>query len=469
MGKPNLNSTTFNYQRGGVSVALILMSQNKATDGTIPISWRITFKGRRKYLKTGLTLTADEWEDFCNKSLLKHKDVKLDLKKYFDNVICRAINDLVADNSFSLAAFENELSMGDRNSVNDAFKTRINSLRRDNAIGNAEIYTTAFNALQRFKYYKSLRGKAKDDFLQRCIDDRNVTIGKNKIAIPEQTIYFTELTPQFLKECDRFWRETGVSTSTISMRMRNLRAIINNVDTPYLTGKNYPFGKGKYLIPSGSRRQGFLEIDDIRKLENFETDHPDMALARDIFLFMFYGSGMNFKDLALLKYSDITFDNEFKFRRAKTDTGDNAQFVYVPILPPMVEIMNRHGNDKQDGYVFKFLNGIKNLPSSETKIKKILRQDLDPININLKRIAARLDLNTELSTNWARHSYISYLVNELSLNDITVKYMVGHSIKSNVTAGYAHSTPKKRREINSQLLDPTKDYSRVLGAVKRTI
>ena len=92
----------------------------------------------------------------------------------------------------------------------------------------------------------------------------------------------------------------------------------------------------------------------------------------------------------------------------------------------------------------------------EAEIKKRNRRDLDPINVNIKIIAEQLELNPEITTNWARHSYISHLVNELLLNDITVKYMVGHSIKRDVTAGYAHSTPKKRKEINMQLLNPDK-------------
>jgi integrase len=456
MSRKTENLTSFNYQRGGVTLALMPMNQNKAVDGTIPSCWRITFKGKRKYYKTGLSFTENDWEDFCNKNRLKHKDIKLDLKKYYDNILCKAIDDLVTDNSFSLEVLDNVLKMGDKNSVNDAFNNKITNLRKDNKIGNAEMYESSFNALLRFKHYISLRSKSKDDFLSKCIEYRNVTRGDNKITIPGKNINFSELTPQFLKDCDKFWRQTGVSSSTVSMRMRSIRAIINNDGSPYLEGKNYPFGKGKYLIPSSTRRQGFLPIEDIWRIEGFETDNAELELAKDIFLFMFYGSGMNFKDLCLLKYSDITFDKELKFTRAKTDidTNDDPQYIFVPILPPMLEIINKYGNKFQSGYIFPFLNGVSSY--EEAEIKKRNRRDLDPINVNIKIIAEQLELNPEITTNWARHSYISHLVNELLLNDITVKYMVGHSIKRDVTAGYAHSTPKKRKEINMQLLNPDK-------------
>ena len=43
--------------------------------------------------------------------------------------------------------------------------------------------------------------------------------------------------------------------------------------------------------------------------------------------------------------------------------------------------------------------------------------------------------------------------------------MVGHSTRNDVTAGYNNPTPKKRREINSKLMNPSKDYSKVISLV----
>lgn len=169
---------------------------------------------------------------------------------------------------------------------------------------------------------------------------------------------------------------------------------------------------------------------------------------------------MNFKDLCLLKYSHITYDKELKFYREKTDidSGD-SQPVYVPLLPPMIEIINRHGNSSLDGYIFPFLNGIGE--QDEVNIKKLNRRDLDPINSNLKIMAAELGLNTDVSTNWVRHSYMTHLLSELMLSETVIKQMVGHSTKKDVTAGYNHLTPKKRFSINSQLINPNKKYNTI--------
>lgn len=72
-----------------------------------------------------------------------------------------------------------------------------------------------------------------------------------------------------------------------------------------------------------------------------------------------------------------------------------------------------------------------------------------------------MGLNIEISTNWARHSYMTHLLSELMLNETVVKQMVGHSVKDNVTSGYNHLTPKKRFSINSQLINPHKKYNTI--------
>lgn len=449
--------TTFKYKNSQISVCLMLKKRNKDEKVSLAF-WRFTDNGKRLYLASGFEFTEDDWRTFCNKKLGRHKDIRSTLQKNFDKIIRPTVDDLIAESNFSLDVLKNKLKRGDTSNVNGAFKAKINDLIKDNKIGNSEMYQTTYNALLRFKNYKSLRGRDKDIFFKKCVEFKNVTKGENKVQVDEKQINFQDLTPRFLTECDKFWRSTGVSTSTVAMRMRTLRSIINNEGKPYLAGEQYPFGKGRYLIPSSTRKNEFLPIEDIRKIEEYQTDHIPLSMARDMFLFMFYGSGMNFKDVCLLKFSDITFDKELKFYRSKVE-GSDPQPVYVPLLAPMVEIIGRWGNKDQKGYIFPFLNGVNE--NNEPEIKKRNRRDLDTINANLKIIAAEIGLNTDISTNWARHSYVTHLLSELMLSETVVKQMVGHSVKGNVTAGYNHLTPKKRREINSRLMNPEINYKTI--------
>ncbi len=461
--------TTFNRRIKDVTVALTRKPRNKDQKDAL-IYWRVTHDKVRANYPTGLKFSEGEWKEFCNRNLGKHHDTKTSLDKYLNDVLLVAIRDLTDAGAFSIEALNLELKRGNKESATDAFKARINHLYSNNKIGNAQMYESAYNALQKFRHYKSLKdGASKEVFLQKCIEYGNVTVGENKIKVKEKDILFKQLTPQFLKDCDKFWRATGVSTSTVSMRMRCIRAIINNDDNPILTGKTYPFGKGKYLIPSSTRRQDFIPIEDIWRLEDYETDHDALMMAKDIFVFMFYGSGLNFKDLSLLKYSDITFDGELKFFREKTnkDNGDEPEPIFVPILAPMQEIIIKYGNKSHSGYIFPFLNNVNS--NNEREIKRLNRRDLSVINSNLKIVAGNMGLNTEISTNWARHSYITHLISEEMLNEIVVKQMVGHSLKGNITALYNTLTPKKRKAVNSKLLNPDKTYANIIGFKKQSV
>lgn len=319
----------------------------------------------------------------------------------------------------------------------------------------------------RFKHYKLLRSRQdKNAFITLSKEKRHITVGKDVLDI-EETLYFDEITPLFLEECEKFWFDTEITPSSMGIYMRTLRAIVNNNkgNEPFINAEKYPFGvsRGKYAIPEGGRREIALSIEQIWQIENYQTENVALATARDIFVFMFYCNGLNFGDLCRLRYENIdASNNEIVFQRKKTlRKTSKPTFIYVPIIPPMIEIINRQGNKNQDGYIFPFLNGIEPTESNERKIINEIRLRLDPINSSLKVIANELGLDPELSTSYTRNSYITHLTSELLVNPIVVRKMVGHSTRKDVTAGYVKLTAKKRREINMKLLNPEKRYTTI--------
>jgi integrase len=459
---------SFKYKNRNISVILTRKyRENREEDA--PAFWRVTFNRKMKHYFSGFEFSESDWDDFVNRDLKKHKTIKQTLDRFFTFTLKPAIDSLAEKNNFSFDALDNLLIVANSPTItlNDAFEYRIESLKNDYKIGNASIYQSAYNALMRFKHYQLI--KKRDDkkaFINLCIEKKNINVGKNVLIINEK-IDFDEITPQFLNECEKFWEESGISYATIGIYMRTLRAVINNSEgeEPYITGIKYPFGikRGKYVIPEGGRRDIALPIEDIWKIENYETNNPVLAMARDIFVFMFYCNGLNFGDLCRLRYENIdASNNEIVFQRKKTlRKTSKPTFIYVPILPPMIEIINRQGNKNQDGYIFPFLNGIEPIESNERKIVNEIRLRLDPINSSLKVIANELGMDPALSTSYTRNSYITHLTSELLVNPIVVRKMVGHSTRKDVTAGYVNITPKKRREINSKLLNPEKRYTTI--------
>lgn len=459
----NRGRSDLKYKNRNISVALTRKYRNK-DDETAPIFWRITFNRKMKHISTGFELSSDEWKDFVERDLKKHKSIKQTLKGYLRLTLIPEIDKLAETNSFSFEALNNSIINTGKTSVNNAFHVTIENLGIDNKVGTESIYKSTLKALMKFKHYKLLRNEVdRQKFIDLCIERKNITVGEKVLNIVEE-INFEEITPKFLEECERFWYKIELSTTSVGIYMRHFKAIINNGEKgkPYLKENNYPFGakQGKYKIPYGGRRDIALTIEQIWKIENFETNIESLAIARDIFVFMFYCNGLNFSDLCRLRFENIDAPNkEIVFQRKKTDRKNSIPtFIYVPIIPPMVDIINSRGNKNQDGYIFPFLNGIEPIEKNERKIITRMRLELDPINSSLKYIANELELDPELTTSYTRNSYITHLTSELLVNPIVVKKMVGHSTKKDVTAGYVKLTAKKRREINMKLVNPEREY-----------
>ncbi len=458
------------YTFQGVKITLVRKKKGKKDEYENPIYWRITYRRKQVYYFTGFKFDKAEWDDFLNHNLKKHKETKESLQKYFELTLRPIVDQLAANNSFSFEEFENNLycyGYDQKVSVNKTFKFKIDTLESQYKIGNASIYKATFNSLLRFKHYMKLSNSMeKQKFIEDCIKKKHKAVGKERITVDEE-IYFDEITPKFLIDCENFWRKVEITDATIGLYMRTFRSLINNKEgeKPYINEKHYPFGTkgGKYVIPEGGRREISLSIEDIWKIEDYETDNPQLMLAKDIFAFMFYCNGLNFGDLCRLRFENINAaTGEIVFQRKKTlRKGEKPTFIYAPMLPPMVEIINRQGNKEQDGYIFPILNGIEPSIQNERKIKDQINLALEPINSSLKQIATALELDPNISTSYTRNSYISYLVSEMYVNPIIVKKMVGHSTKKDVTAGYVNITPKKRREINSKLLNPEKRYTTI--------
>jgi integrase/recombinase XerD len=457
------------YRNNGIGLKLIRKKTTKEDSEERRIYWQITYKRRSVLYYTGSSFTEAEWDDILNKNLRKHKLVKEGYQNFFDYTIRPIIDDLAEHNNFSFDEFESKLSGkgSHKISVNEAFQQKLELLEREFRVSSYGVYKATIKALMRFKHFKQLKNRSeKNAFIALCKEKRHITIGKDVLDI-EHTIRFEEITPGFLEECEKFWFETEISPATMGIYMRSLRAIINNNrgDKPYIDAEKYPFGvsRGKYAIPEGGRREIALSIEQIWKIEEYQTENGTLATARDIFVFMFYCNGLNFGDLCRLRYENIDVsNNEIVFQRKKTlRKTAKPTFIYVPILPPMIEIINRQGNKDQNGYIFPFLNGIEPTESNERKIINAMRLNLDPINTSLKQIANELGLDPDLSTSYTRNSYITHLTSELLVNPIVVRKMVGHSTKKDVTAGYVKLTAKKRREINMKLLNPEKRYTAI--------
>jgi hypothetical protein len=134
--------------------------------------------------------------------------------------------------------------------------------------------------------------------------------------------------------------------------------------------KQYPFGHGKYEIPTGQGRKLALTLQQIKTLVTYTDRSEATEHYRDLWFFSYLCNGINFADLITLKYSNIQ-NGEIYFIRAKTiNTEKVKKEICALITPEMQAIIDRWGNpDKRlDSYIFNFLKGDETPMQIKTRV-----------------------------------------------------------------------------------------------------
>ena len=91
------------------------------------------------------------------------------------------------------------------------------------------------------------------------------------------------------------------------MYMRTIRAVFNRaIKEKVCKADYYPFKEYQISQLNMTTKKRALSMEDIEKVFSFEPDPDTKQLrSKQIFMFSFYNMGMNFKDIALLEWSNI--------------------------------------------------------------------------------------------------------------------------------------------------------------------
>lgn len=159
----------------------------------------------------------------------------------------------------------------------------------------------------------------------------------------------------------------------------------------------------------------FIEMPNVKKKHNKNPFTPDEinALwiykendARDVLLILLY-TGMRISELLEMKIEDVHLDERYMIGGVKTEAGRNR---IIPIHKDIVPIIKKRLNNN---YLFQ---GIKSKNKYFYSHMSIL------INKVFK------DLKIEHTIHETRHTFISQ-ADRLELNKVTLKKIVGHSIR----------------------------------------
>ena len=150
------------------------------------------------------------------------------------------------------------------------------------------------------------------------------------------------------------------------------------------------------------------------------TRSPYSEFARDIFLFSYFSAGINFKDIATLRYNDMEEDRIF-YRRHKTGKAMTCR-----LHPQAKEIIAKYTRSEviQEDYIFPILD--RQIHRTEQQIHNRVHKVLVHINRELKEWSKQLGLAMNLTTYVARHTFATVLKRS-GVSVALISESLGHS------------------------------------------
>jgi len=403
----------FIYSNNGITVASIIDDRRVTIEGTYPIKIRVTHNRVRKYYSTGKNLTLEEWEKMPNTKSKILIDTRLDIQNSF-NKVKTGVQELESGNGFSFDALNNYLNKSVSDTLNIAFENKIQELLENTQIGSYIYYKDVLKSVEKF--------------------------AGNKIQIPSVTV-------EWLKRYEKYMLNLGRSYTTIGMYCRAIRCIMNQARKAGIIKENqYPFGSGKYEIPTGQSRKMALTLQQIKSIVTYSDGTEATEKYRDLWFFSYLCNGINFADLLTLKYSNIR-NGEICFLRAKTlRTSKVKKEVSAVITPEIQKIIDKWGAPKNpNNYIFPYLTG-KETPMEE---KNMVRAITKLCNKRLKIIGKSVGIEG-ISTYTARHSFATVLKRS-GANIAYISESLGHN-DLKTTENYLASFEREEREKNARLL-----------------
>lgn len=237
----------------------------------------------------------------------------------------------------------------------------------------------------------------------------------------------TDVNFRFLESFEYWMRNTRSNKdTTISVKMRNLQRVINQaIEDKLFKQEDYPFGEKKYSINKrlDSRTKKIaITLDKIAKLKALQLEAGSaLHLAQQMFLFSYYSRGMNFVDMAYLKWTDVS-DTHITYVRKKT----GATFE-IPLHEHNLAVLNfyRANYEIKGGFVFPILDLNIHITLQQQYTRK--KTALKAVNDGLKKLAKMIDEpNLKLTTNVGRHSYATGLKRS-GANTAYITEALGHA------------------------------------------
>ncbi len=281
-------------------------------------------------------------------------------------------------------------------------------------------------------------------------------------------VLFKTVTSDYLKKYARWMKEhtddvkkKKCSKTTIGIYARTLMTVFNRAIRLKIIKKEncYPFGQQEFSIPGTQNIKKVFSEETIEKIYYYDDSkllprwRKPLRKARSFWFFMYFGQGMNPKDVALLKFKNIHGEHII-FERAKTEDtmGDETPQICVYITSDMQATINEFANPHKlpENYLFPIFQ------PEMTALRQVdvLEYFIKFINKWIQFILDKLGIDETAGCQVARGSYATRLA-EAGASLLEIGQDLGHK-KPSTTARYVGSLPLSKKKINANRLEAFK-------------
>lgn len=367
---------TKNYQ-----ISIYLDTRREKKNKKYPVKLRVFTSNPRKQklYPTKLEFSKEEfssiWE--TQKPRGEHKSNRIVLQEIENKA--NQIADSIEE--FSFEEFENLIApekARKRHTVNDYYEDAIAQYRHNDKYGTASNYKYSLRSLLNFQ--------------------------------GNDILHFKTITVQWLKDYQANILHQKKTRSTVGIYLRPLRAIFNTaIADNALKSDFYPFGKGKYQIPNPKTVKTALSKENLKELLNGIPKTEEQEKAKAFWFFSYACNGMNIKDVAYLKYKDVTLNDTIVFFREKIiDTNVEQKPIIIYLNKFTKNVIKAYGNKKINGdtYLFPIVDALSNKEEQDRTINNFNRY----INQHINKYAKSINLDVKINPKIARHSFATNLI-----------------------------------------------------------
>jgi len=379
------------------TITIMLDPLRKNNDDTRSVVLRYSDKRDRKYIRFGKRYRCkkEHWDDELARFRPQVKDYK-----FLNNVSSdweKRADDIIKDHE------KHDLAL-----TFDSFKSKYKS--------------SLEQSITFFKYTSRLIGEMEKTSLGNSVVYKETLSSfmsfKNGIDL-----MFPDINLKLLREYQRFLEKSNNSNS-ISFRMRTLRSIYNRAIADGIAKQEYyPFGKknekDKFCVSSikTSPNQRAISKADIKKIYDIKPSPADPLFhSYNIIVFSYFTRGMNFGDIALLRWDDI-YDDRIHYTRSKTKKNFS-----IGINAESKKILDIY-RDKESPFVFPILSDIHVTEEQKrTRIKTAGKK----LNKDLRKIAGKVGIEGNITSYVLRHTYASVQMRE-GESVVKISQAMGHA------------------------------------------